>query len=85
MAVGLPVEAYSEALYGSVVYGKGPLFFHALRLRLGDAAFYRSLQAYADAYFYRIAYPRDLLEMVEQVSGIEIDDLYGEWVLGGGH
>jgi aminopeptidase N len=83
LPIGMPVAAYSNQLYGAIVYGKGPLFFHALRLRLGDAAFLRSLQAYANAYRYEVAYPDDLVDTVERVAGVEIDDLYEEWVLHG--
>ncbi|MBN1642721.1 MAG: M1 family metallopeptidase [Anaerolineae bacterium] len=82
LAVGMPVAAYGEGLYGPIVYGKGPLFFHALRARVGDSTFYRILQAYADDHAYQIAYPRDLVATVEQVSGAAIDDLYQEWILG---
>ena len=63
------------------MYGKGPLFFHAVRLRIGDRAFYRALQSYAEAYAYQVAYPRDLIATLEQVGGAQIDDLYQEWIL----
>jgi hypothetical protein len=82
MAVGLPVAAYTELLYGSVVYGKGPLFFHALREQVGDAAFAEILRAYYRDYRYQVAYPLDFVRVAEQVSGQEIDGLYEEWILG---
>jgi hypothetical protein len=82
MPVGLPVAAYSEALYGAVVYGKGPLFFHEMRQQVGDEAFDRILRAYFEEHLYGIAYPQDLLEIAERVSGQELDALYAEWVLG---
>ena len=81
-AVGLPVKAYSESLYGSVVYGKGPLFFHALRNKVSDKAFFEILRTYYDQYSYAIAYPQDFLAIAERVGGQELDDLYQEWIRG---
>ena len=80
MAVGLPVAAYTEPLYGSVVYGKGPLFFYALREQVGDAAFFEILRDYYDRYSYQVAYPQDFMAIAEQVSGQELDALYQEWI-----
>jgi aminopeptidase N len=82
MPAGLPVAAYSEELYGPVVYGKGPLFFHALREQVGDELFTEILRAYYERYRYGVAYPRDLLDVAEEVSGQEVDPLYEEWILG---
>jgi aminopeptidase N len=80
MAVGLPVAAYSEELYGSVVYGKGPLFFHALREQIGDEAFFELLRAYYDRYSYGVAYPQDFLTIAREIGGQETDALYKEWI-----
>jgi aminopeptidase N len=78
--IGLPVEAYSPNLYGPIVYGKGPLFFHEIRLLVGEARFERVLQAYYQQFRYGIAYPQDLVETIERISGQQIDALYEEWV-----
>jgi len=82
MPVGLPVAAYPQDLYGSVVYGKGPLFFHAMRQQVGDETFYRILSSYLEEYRYGVAYPQDLLSVAERVSGQELDALYERWILG---
>jgi aminopeptidase N len=82
MPVGLPVAAYSEELYGAVVYYKGPLFFRALRQQVKDQRFDAILRAYFRAYCYGVAYPQDLLSTAERVSGQELDGLYEEWILG---
>ena len=80
MVIGLPVAAYPEYLYGPIVYGKGPLFFHELRLQLGDEMFYEVLRTYLDQYRYGVAYPQDFVRIAEQVGGRELDALYQEWV-----
>jgi aminopeptidase N len=82
MAVGLPVEAYPEDLYGAVVYGKGPLFFDALRQRVGDRVFYKILNSYFDGYRYDVAYPEDFMAVAERVSGEDLSPLYSKWILG---
>jgi aminopeptidase N len=76
------VAAYAEALYGAVVYGKGPLFFHELRQQVGDETFDRILRAYFEVHRYGIAYPQDFLDIAGRVSGQELDALYEEWIVG---
>lgn len=78
--IGLPVAAYSDYEYGPIVYGKGPVFFHALRGRIGDEAFFELLKTYFEQYRYQVAYPQDLLDLAEEISGQELDELYEEWV-----
>jgi aminopeptidase N len=79
---GLPVEAYSEDLYGPVVYYKGPLFFVELRQLVGDDVLNRILSAYLERYRYGVAYPEDLKAIAEQISGQDIDPLYQKWIVG---
>lgn len=82
-AIGGPVaEFQSQSDYVAVVYGKGPLFFEAVRERLGDEAFFAGLRLYLEQHRYGIAYPEDLITALETASGQSIDDLYHTWVLG---
>jgi hypothetical protein len=81
-AVAGPVASFSEGNYGTIVYGKGPLFFDAVRAKLGDDAFFASLQAYLKAHRYGIAYPEDLIAAFDDTSGQKIDGLYDFWILG---
>jgi aminopeptidase N len=76
------VDSFSEQDYGAIVYGKGPLFYDALRARLGDDAFFAALQAYLKAHRYGIAYPDDLIAAFEETSGQQIEDLYEFWIIG---
>ncbi len=81
-AVAGPVASFSEGNYSAIVYGKGPLFFDAVRAKLGDDAFFASLQAYLKAHRYGIAYPDDLIAAFDDTSGQKIDGLYDFWILG---
>jgi aminopeptidase N len=82
MPVGLPVAAYSPALYSPVVYQKGPLYFHSLRETVGDEAFLAILRAYFSRNRYGVATPEDLLTAVKIVSGDEHRSLYEQWIIG---
>jgi hypothetical protein len=82
MPIGLPVAAYAPHLYSPIVYGKGALFFHEIRLLVGKDTFERILQDYYEQFRYNIAYPHDLVETIERASGQQIDALYEEWVAG---
>lgn len=82
-AIGGPVAGFrTQSDYVAVVYGKGPLFFDAVRERLGDAAFFAGLRLYLEQHRYGIAYPEKLIAAFEDASGKQIDDLYNAWVLG---
>ena len=80
MPAGLPVADYPESLYGAVVYGKGPLFFHALRQQTGDETFYSILRTYFEQHRYQVAYPQDLLDVAERVSDQDVDPIYERWL-----
>jgi hypothetical protein len=58
--IGLPVAAYSEGgeypgTYGSIVYGRGPLFFEALRDEMGQETFDAFLLDYVQTHRWGIA------------------------------
>ncbi len=82
MPAGLPVAAYPRDLYSPVVYRKGALYFHALRGRVGDEAFFAILRAYYRRHRYGIATPDSFLTTVKTVTGNEHRDLYERWILG---
>lgn len=76
------VAEFSEGEYGLFVYGKGPLFFHALRQEVGEVAYFEIMRTYYTEYKYGIAYPADLFEVIERVSGLEVEPLYETWLKG---
>jgi hypothetical protein len=60
--VNLRTSAYEgNAQYGGIVYGKGALFYEALRQEIGDAAFFGALHDYYAAQSGKLAAPPDLL------------------------
>jgi hypothetical protein len=79
--IGLPVRDYKEN-YETLVYGKGALFFAALRDELGPAAFQRLLQTYVTRYRWRVATPAEFRALAEEVAGRNLGALFGQWIEG---
>ena len=76
------VVGFDRSNYINIVYSKGPLFFHAVRERIGDAAFFAALRDYADRHRYSIAYADDLFDALRRHSDAPIDDLIAFWITG---
>ena len=74
------VADFSEGDYGAIVYGKGPLFFNALRREVGDETYFKIMQTYFSAYKYKIAQPNNLFDIIEQVSGRNVEPLVETWL-----
>ncbi|HSN75422.1 MAG TPA: M1 family metallopeptidase [Anaerolineae bacterium] len=83
--IGLPVAAYSEGglypgTYGSIVYGRGALFFEALRDEMGQATFDAFLRDYVQAHRWGIATTASLRALAEQHCDCDLEALFEEWV-----
>lgn len=83
--VGQPTGAFDRRAYGPLVYGKGPLFFQAVRDAAGDARFNAWLRAYFNRHRYGIATAEDLLRAADDVGiGPAARRAYQQWILGAG-
>jgi hypothetical protein len=80
-AVNQPVSAFTENDYGTIVYGKAPLFYDALRKKLGEEKFSRFLKTYFARYKYKIAFPDNILKTAEEVCGCSLQAEYQQWIL----
>ena len=78
--IGLPVAEYSGQEYGAIVYGRGPLFFVALRERMGTETFDAFIKEYTETLSWGIATPEFLQTLAEEHCACELDDLFSEWV-----
>ncbi|MGC9347159.1 MAG: M1 family aminopeptidase, partial [Anaerolineae bacterium] len=67
LPIGLPADEYGPNPYWDVIYRKGPLYFQALRERLGDELFFEFLQTYYEDHRYGIATPESFLATLERV------------------
>lgn len=78
--IGLPVADYSGPEYGAIVYGRGPLFFVALRKNMGVPAFDAFLREYAGTLAWEEATPEILQSLAEKNCSCELDRLLDDWI-----
>jgi hypothetical protein len=82
--VNWKTSAYnSNVQYGAIVYGKGALFYDALRHTIGDEAFFLSLREYYANYNNRLARSDDLLRIFQKnapAKAAQIRTLYKRWI-----
>jgi hypothetical protein len=77
--VGRPVWDYTQD-YEMVVYGKGALFFAALRDLMGPAKFRELLRTWVREEQWRIATPAQFQALASKIAGQNLDQLFSEWV-----
>lgn len=84
--VDLPTDAFTNTMeYSAIVYGKGALFFEALRDAMGASAFDSALRGYYERFSFRLAQPKDLLGAFEAAAGArrgEVTRLAERWLHG---
>ena len=78
--IGLPVADYNRLEYGPIVYGRGPLFFVALRDQLGAEAFDAFLKEYTQTFSWDIATPELIRSLAEKHCGCDLRAIFNEWV-----
>lgn len=67
-------------LYRPEVYKIGGVVFHALRLKVGETAFFQILRTYLTRYSYGNASPNDFIAIAEEVSGQKLKGLFDTWL-----
>jgi aminopeptidase N len=67
-------------LFNGGVYGRGALTLHALRLRIGDEAFFDTLRSYTERYRYGNASSADFIAVAEEISGQDLDAFFDAWL-----
>jgi len=78
--VGGPTRDYTRASYYPLVYGKGAMFFDALRREMGDEAFFGGLRNYHEEHKYRIGTPEALQRTMEMAYGRPLGDFFQRWI-----
>jgi hypothetical protein len=78
--IGLSVASYSKAEYSAIVYGRGALFFEALREEIGRDAFDAFMKDYVQTYAWDIATPDGLKATAEEHCRCDLTPLFQEWI-----
>jgi aminopeptidase N len=75
--IGLP-EA--DNLHSDATYEGGALVFHALRLQVGDEAFFEILRTYHARFGDGSASTQDFISVAEEISGQELAEFFEAWL-----
>jgi hypothetical protein len=78
--IGLPVAGYTDQEYGAIVYGRGPLFFVALRDEMGMEAFDSFMKDYTETLSWKISTPETLQSLAEKHCSCDLQKIFDEWV-----
>jgi hypothetical protein len=70
----------ADNLFNMAVYYRGGLTLHALRLEVGDDAFFKILRTYYDRYKYANASTQDFINVAQQVSGKDLTSFFQGWL-----
>lgn len=75
-----PGTPAADALFNGGVYQRGALTLHALRRAVGDATFFAILRTFASRFAYGNATTEEFIALAEELSGVELDDLFDAWL-----
>jgi len=67
---------------GNLSYNKASWVLHMLRHIVGDEAFFEGLQTYGDQYRFQSTVTNQFVEVMESVSGMELDAFFDRWIYG---
>lgn len=75
-----PVPPPADNLFNISAYHRGAWTLHALRLRVGDTAFFEILRAYFTAFDDDAATTEDFIAIAEAISGEELTAFFRAWL-----
>lgn len=75
-----PGSPAANDLFNGGVYIRGGLTLHALRLEIGDDAFFKILQTYYERYKGGNASTEDFISVAEEISGHDLAEFFQGWL-----
>lgn len=76
---------HPDELFDAHAYEKAGFILHMLRNFLGEDNFKKSLKQYLDRYQNSSASSNDLVQTIEEVSGIKVQTFFDQWIYRKGH
>ncbi|MEV0676551.1 M1 family metallopeptidase [Actinosynnema sp. NPDC050436] len=76
----LPGDPGVDHQFDGAVYDRGALAVHALRVEVGDDAFFKILKRWTQAKRYGDATIEEFIALAERVSGEQLDELFRTWL-----
>jgi aminopeptidase N len=80
LALPPPGDPGPDQLFAASVYERGALTLHALRLTVGDDAFFEILRTWTSEFADGNATTDDFIVLAERVSGESLDELFAAWL-----
>jgi aminopeptidase N len=77
-----PGKPSADDLFNDGVYVRGGLTLHALRLEVGDKAFFEILKTYFSRYKNGNASTDDFIAVAKEVSGKDLTEFFNSWLYG---
>ncbi|WP_229053790.1 M1 family metallopeptidase [Aeromicrobium sp. Leaf350] len=69
-----------DDMFDDRVYKRGALMLHALRLRLGDEAFFELLRTWSERFRHANVTTDDFVDLVAETTGVDGADFFGAWL-----
>lgn len=66
-------------------YQKGAWFLHMLRTKVSTEIFWKGIRSYYETYQFSNASSDDFQKIMENVSGMDLDDFFDQWLRTSGH
>jgi aminopeptidase N len=76
---------HPDDLFDHNTYKKGGIVLHMLRKYLGEEDFRKSLYVYLERFKHKTAETDDLRQILEEVSGINLQQFFEQWIYREGH
>ncbi len=77
-----PGKPNPEAPFDAAVYIRGAMTLHALRVEIGDEAFFGTLREYVSRHAGGNVSTTDFVEVAEDISGSDLHTLFDAWLYG---
>ena len=78
-----PGDPGPGGLFDASVYRRGGLTLHALRIEVGDDAFFTILRAWLDRFGGGTASTADFVALAEEIHGADLSDFFDAWLFEG--
>ncbi|MCD5354800.1 M1 family metallopeptidase [Kineosporia mesophila] len=76
----LPGDPGADKVFDSAVYDRGALTLQALRVQIGDDAFFELLPTWLQEHQYGNGTTDEFIALAEKISGQQLDDLFTTWL-----
>ncbi len=74
-----------DSLFDATAYQKGSAVIHTLRETVGTENFWKAINVYLNRHKFQTVETRDLQKAMEEVSGVNLERFFRQWVYGSGY